>query len=101
MIGDLTALYDLSGPWAARELGIQDLNLVIINNGGGKIFKNIFHNPLFENSHGLGFAHWAKMWGWDHQRLEHLLTLHPASRPRVLEIVPNEEQTDAFWKGFA
>ncbi len=100
LIGDLTALYDLSGPWAARGLGIQDLNLVIINNGGGKIFKNIFHNPLFENPHGLGFAHWSKMWGWDHQRLEYPLTLHPASRPRVLEILPHEEQTEAFWKEF-
>ena len=66
-----------------------------------KIFKNIFHDPLFLNSHRLGFASWAKMWDWDYLRLEHPLTLHPAGRPRVIEIVPDENQSDAFWKGYA
>ncbi len=100
LLGDLSALYDLSGPWVARGLGIDDLNLVILNNGGGKIFKNIFHQPLFENQHTIDFSAWAKMWNWDYKRLEAPRTLARAQRPRVIEIVPSEQQSQAFWEAY-
>lgn len=100
LLGDLSALYDLSGPWAARTLGIEELNLVILNNGGGKIFKNIFHQPLFENQHEIGFAAWAKMWSWDYERLEAPRLLSRAQRPRVIEILPSEQQSEAFWEAY-
>lgn len=98
VIGDLSALYDLSGPWPNRQQKIRDLNLVIINNGGGKIFHRLFHNVLFENQHDLNFKAWAEMWGWDYQRLEQPKKLEAAVRPRVIEIAPSNEQTENFWR---
>lgn len=91
ILGDLSALYDLNGLWAARVLTVKDLNIVVINNGGGKIFTRMFHNPLFENQHTLGFGAWATMWNWDYLRLEKPQDLAPAHRPRVIEIVPEDE----------
>ncbi len=100
IIGDLSALYDLSGPWAARMGEISDLNLVIINNGGGKIFNRLFRNPLFENSHQMNFKSWAEMWGWDYLRMDRPQELAAAEKPRVIEIVPSNEQTQEFWRAW-
>jgi 2-succinyl-5-enolpyruvyl-6-hydroxy-3-cyclohexene-1-carboxylate synthase len=96
LIGDLSALYDLSGPWALRGRPVEDLSLVIINNGGGKIFERIFKNPLFENSHTLNFENWAKMWSWSYQRLSRIEDIPSVQGPRVLEIVPDPSHTRAF-----
>ncbi|MBX3021004.1 MAG: 2-succinyl-5-enolpyruvyl-6-hydroxy-3-cyclohexene-1-carboxylic-acid synthase [Bdellovibrionales bacterium] len=100
ILGDLSALYDLSGPWALRERPeLKDVTLVVINNGGGKIFQRIFNNALFENRHALGFGDWAKMWDWDYALWDKLPTaVGPCVRPRVLEIRPDEEQTAKFWE---
>ncbi len=98
LIGDLSALYDLSGPWALREREIQDLNLVILNNGGGKIFERMFNNPQFENRHSLAFKHWADMWGLDYLRMDSPMSLAPALRPRIIELVPEQKQTQTFWE---
>lgn len=69
VLGDLTTLYDLTGPWALRSReAVGPVRLVVINNGGGKIFTRIFKNDLFENRHELNFSHWAKMWGLGYQR---------------------------------
>lgn len=93
LIGDLTALYDLSGPWALRERPLADCNIVIINNGGGKIFERIFKNPLFENRHDLSFEKWAAMWD-----LEYFENDFPKTGgPRVIEIIPDAAQTENFW----
>lgn len=101
VLGDLSALYDLSGPWANRGLGLRDVNLVIINNGGGKIFHRMFHNSLFENNHDLNFKAWAEMWGWEYLRPDHPLRgLPKAGRPRVIEIIPDAGQTEAFWNSW-
>jgi 2-succinyl-5-enolpyruvyl-6-hydroxy-3-cyclohexene-1-carboxylate synthase len=96
LIGDLSALYDLTGPWALRGRSIEDLNLVIINNGGGKIFERIFKNSMFENSHQLNFENWAKMWGWNYQRVEKAGDKPSGWCPRVIEIVPDPTHTKAF-----
>lgn len=94
LIGDLSALYDLSAPWAARNWPDRDLTLIIINNGGGKIFEKIFNNPLFENRHHIDFSAWAKMWGWSYQKLSRADEAWPDCKgPNVIEIVPDPEQT--------
>lgn len=99
VIGDLSALYDLSGLWAAREWTDRDITLFVINNGGGKIFERIFRNPLFENNHNLEFSSWAKMWNWSYQKIE-TADESPAVNQgrRIIEIVPNPEHTAAFHK---
>lgn len=98
VLGDLSALYDLSGPWPNLREKIRDLNIVIVNNSGGKIFKRLFHNSLFENPHSLGFKHWAEMWGWEYELLNEPRTLQVNAGPRVLEIVPEEKATENFWR---
>jgi len=99
VLGDLTVLYDLSGLWAARQTGVEDLHIVILNNGGGKIFERMFHNPLFENEHALHFGDWAKMWGWNYQLLERGGPCQVAA-PRVIEILPDRNQTQKFWQAW-
>lgn len=102
LLGDLSALYDLSSPWALQQRPIDTVNVVILNNGGGKIFKRIFNQALFENRHELGFSKWAEMWDLDYLRLESEPTtpLDPARKARVIEIIPSEEQTTRFWEEF-
>jgi len=97
LIGDLSALYDLSGPWALRQRPVSDINLAVINNGGGKIFTRIFKNSLFENAHDLNFGHWAKMWNWNYRKLSGAGDRPDHSKgPRILEIVPDPGHTEAF-----
>jgi 2-succinyl-5-enolpyruvyl-6-hydroxy-3-cyclohexene-1-carboxylate synthase len=98
ILGDLSALYDLSGPWPNRRENIPNLNLVIMNNSGGKIFKRLFRNPLFENRHDMNFKSWAEMWGWQYQCLREPGPLSPAEGPRVIEIIPDENETENFWR---
>ena len=98
LLGDLSALYDLSGPWALRERPLAETNIVIINNGGGKIFQRIFNNPMFENRHQLHFEHWSKMWELNYLRLDQPISLDVAKTPRVIEIIPDESSTEKFWQ---
>lgn len=97
LLGDLSALYDLSGPWALKQRPLKNMDLVILNNGGGRIFKRMFRHESFENPHQLQFENWAAMWGMQYMRLEHPLLWAPSRDPRVIEIAPDLEQTEAFW----
>lgn len=98
LLGDLSTLYDLSGPWALRSRPMNDVNLVVLNNGGGQIFRRIFGDPRFENGHRIRFRHWAELWEMDYLRLESGAAIGSASRPRVIEIVPDADQTESFWR---
>jgi 2-succinyl-5-enolpyruvyl-6-hydroxy-3-cyclohexene-1-carboxylate synthase len=93
LTGDLTTMYDLAAPWAARQRQIPQFHLVVINNGGGRIFKPMFKQPFFENQHQLSFRDWAKMWDlpymlWDGHE-------HPRESG-VIEVQPDLQQTEAF-----
>lgn len=100
LIGDLSALYDLSGPWALRVRPISNFNLVVINNGGGQIFNRMFRNPLFLNEHALRFDGWAGMWDMDYVQLNEPRELGVAQGPRIIEILPQGAQTEAFWNAW-
>jgi 2-succinyl-5-enolpyruvyl-6-hydroxy-3-cyclohexene-1-carboxylate synthase len=76
VVGDLTAIYDSNAPWIVPQLdaGI-DFRIVIINNGGGRIFSRVAslrkldeatRERLIENHHAIRFEHWAAMWGLNH-----------------------------------
>ncbi|MEM9480831.1 MAG: 2-succinyl-5-enolpyruvyl-6-hydroxy-3-cyclohexene-1-carboxylic-acid synthase [Verrucomicrobiota bacterium] len=108
--GDLTALYDLAGPWIADQLPSGRRRIVVLNNGGGRIFDRL---PAFSsadsearrvvgNDHRHEFTHWAQMWGWKHVSVTHaegLASAVEASDPHiVIEVCPDPEQTDMFWK---
>jgi 2-succinyl-5-enolpyruvyl-6-hydroxy-3-cyclohexene-1-carboxylate synthase len=73
VIGDLTAIYDLGAPWIAPQLDAR-FRIVIINNGGGRIFGRVaslraldpaLRERVIENVHDVRFDHWAKMWNID------------------------------------
>jgi 2-succinyl-5-enolpyruvyl-6-hydroxy-3-cyclohexene-1-carboxylate synthase len=98
VLGDLTTLYNMAGPWALRARPLTDFRLAVINNSGGRIFSRVTRSPLFLNSHDLGFADWAKVWGMTsavcHSRSQ-LLAALPG--PRVVEIRPSLAESERFW----
>lgn len=70
ILGDLSALYDLSSPWILDQLKEYSVYIIVINNFGGNIFRNKFQNPLFLNHHHLNFSHFAKMWSLNYKCLK-------------------------------
>ena len=101
VLGDLSALYDLAGLWPAAQLPGLDFTLAVINNGGGKIFDRMFRHEAFLNRHNLRLRGWAEMFCW------HYGTMHapdeplPPARPRLIEVLPDDEATRRFAEGYA
>jgi 2-succinyl-5-enolpyruvyl-6-hydroxy-3-cyclohexene-1-carboxylate synthase len=95
VVGDLTAIYDSNAPWIVPQLdaGI-DWRIVIINNGGGRIFSRVpslrkldpaMRERMIENSHALRFDHWAAMWSIE---------------DRVTELRPDADSTRRAWERY-
>ena len=98
ILGDLSTLYDLAGPWILGQMPAQSrIRIVVINNGGGKIFSQVASlralpenaRAVIENRHAIGFRPLAELWG-----LEYRLAEGPADltnlpdRPVVVEVRP-------------
>lgn len=97
LLGDLTTLYDMAGPWILPQTPDLAINIVVINNSGGKIFQRLFKDEDFLNAHGLSFEPLARMWGLHYERWESIPdTITPHSR-RLIELVPNDAATQRFW----
>ena len=88
IVGDLTAIYDLGAPWIVPQLD-ADFRIVIVNNGGGRIFGRVaslraldpsLRERIIENVHDVRFEHWAKMWNID-----------------VTELRPDEHASKRAW----
>jgi 2-succinyl-5-enolpyruvyl-6-hydroxy-3-cyclohexene-1-carboxylate synthase len=97
VIGDLTAIYDLGAPWIVPQLGHKRFRIVIINNGGGRIFGRVpslqtldagLRARVIENEHAIRFDHWAAMWNIDVTELRP----DPEASKRVWE------RYDALWR---
>jgi 2-succinyl-5-enolpyruvyl-6-hydroxy-3-cyclohexene-1-carboxylate synthase len=103
ILGDLTTLYDLSGPWPLSQMPANlDMNLLVVNNAGGKIFDRMFPTPQFQNPHNLSFEHWAAMWGLKYQCVSSPQEVRAtANKPncglRVIELRPDARSTQRFW----
>jgi 2-succinyl-5-enolpyruvyl-6-hydroxy-3-cyclohexene-1-carboxylate synthase len=92
IVGDLTAIYDSNAPWLVAQLNAGiDWRIVIINNGGGRIFSRVpslrkldvtMRERIIENAHGIRFDHWAAMWGIE---------------DRVTELRPDADATRRAW----
>lgn len=92
VIGDLTALYDLQGPWAKRFISADTFTrLVVINNHGGQIFSRMFTSKTFINQHELDFSSIAKFWN-----LTYSSHLSINSQQCLIELRPDEAQTKKF-----
>ncbi len=87
ILGDLTTLYDLAGPWVLPSLQADSIHLIVLNNGGGKIFAPMFQQKEFINSHHYSFEGLARLWKLPYHRW----TTPPATLPTqgrgLIEIV--------------
>ncbi len=94
ILGDLTVLYDLAGFWPSKlTQESRSLRLVILNNGGGKIFQGMYQSEHFQNTHALQFSHLAAFWGWDIMTLKTLDDLKPLPKRVMIEIIPDPQET--------
>ena len=102
VIGDLTAMYDLPGPWILAQLPRLSTQLVVINNGGGKIFHQFYPNQAeFQNRHQVAFRFWAEMWGLAYERWSAIPEeVAPYGGHRVIELVPDDESSRRFWEKY-
>ncbi len=110
LLGDLTTLYDLSAPSLLHDCEAEGRVIVVMNNGGGRIFDRLprvqnmeqGQRSIIANEHAFSFESWAMMWGWDYLRVEDAdeLEIEGGPVPLVVEIVPSEKQTNAFWEAY-
>jgi len=106
LFGDLTALYDLNAPALLPQLAPGKRRIVVINNGGGRIFSRLpsmagmahGEKQVTENRHRIGFEAWASMWGVEY-RFWRAGEAFPEDLPDsvLIEAVPDEDETEAFW----
>ena len=106
IFGDLTALYDLNAPALLRQLPGARRRIVILNNGGGKIFSRLpslsgltrSGKQVTENHHRQSFEHWAAMWNLDYVKWQ-----AGEEKPKidgagvVIEVCVDGDATEAFW----
>ncbi|WP_246845159.1 2-succinyl-5-enolpyruvyl-6-hydroxy-3-cyclohexene-1-carboxylic-acid synthase [Bdellovibrio sp. NC01] len=98
LVGDLTAMYDLSSLWVTSQLEAQKFRLVVINNGGGQIFSRMFKKEIFINKHQISFESWAKMWNWSYQQWHNIPVTTDLADKQIIELIPDAQQTQEFWK---
>ena len=92
LLGDLTTLYDMQGPWALRYLQSDiKTRLIVINNSGGQIFKTMFPSPVFRNEHTQNFKSLAEFWN-----IDYTTSLNTQAQHALIELTPDAAQTAAF-----
>lgn len=110
IVGDLTALYDLNAPALLDPKTVGRRRIVILNNGGGRIFSRLpamaglpeEEKAITENRHDRSFAHWSAMWGMEHVNWgagEPFPEIGDAAV--VVEARIDNEATEAFWKDWS
>jgi 2-succinyl-5-enolpyruvyl-6-hydroxy-3-cyclohexene-1-carboxylate synthase len=100
VIGDVSFVHDLNGLLAVGRLGLDNLVIVLLNNGGGAIFRRLpiaAHEPpfkeLFFTPHALAFEHAARFYGLAYQRADdrdalaaHLQAALRQARSAIIEV---------------
>jgi len=108
VIGDLTALYDLAAPFVLDQINNAGRVLVVINNGGGKIFERLPRLQSMSpraiewmtNPQSADLSGFATLWGMDHLRIrtvDDFDQFQSGEKTLLLEIIPDAKQTAAFW----
>ena len=98
LVGDLTALYDLQALWIKPQMKPKKVRIVVVNNGGGQIFKRTFENDFFLNRHNLDFSSWAEMWKWPYLKWSAIPENLNLPDFVLIELNPDQDQSDQFWK---
>jgi len=92
--GDLTTLYDFTGPWALQYVPGRKIRIVVINNSGGRIFERMFASSRFLTAHQLRFDQWSRIWSLEHTTLGDARSQDVS----VVELLPEPEETRRFWE---
>lgn len=100
ILGDLTTLYDLAGPWILGQLAGVHVNIVVVNNGGGKIFDGLFPFKEVQNLHSHNFEAFAQMWGLAYERWEHIVPFSRIAKNRLIELCPDNAASLRFSKKY-
>jgi len=100
VVGDLTALYDLSAPWILPQLDAGPIRIVVVNNGGGQIFARLSPHAGLRNEHRHELSGWAALWEMTYHRWEVVPGAAPAGAHAVIELLPEREQTARFWRAY-
>lgn len=99
LLGDMSFLYDHNGLWV--EKAPEKLRIIVINNGGGGIFRIIpgpgstqYLSRFFEAGHGLNAQHLASAYGWRYTAVSNadelnkeLPGLYDTGGPKILEVI--------------
>ena len=86
ILGDLSALYDLSAPWVLDQMKNFKIQIILINNFGGQIFSH-FKNEVYLNRHQQSFKNWAEMWHLNYSCLKEPAEAWPELHsPSLIEI---------------
>jgi len=108
VVGDLTALYDLSAPAMLGQVVTKGRVLVVINNGGGGIFSRVPRlqamgtrgKEMMMNPHSISLEGWAAMWGMRYVKIatvEDFDALEAGDEMLLVEVVPSVSETEVFW----
>lgn len=98
ILGDLTTLYDFAGLWVLPQMPEMRVTLVVINNGGGKIFSRLLPQREFINAHQLTFEPFAKMWGMHYERWTSIPEEFHAAQQQLIEVVPDDDASERLQK---
>lgn len=110
LLGDLTALYDANAPALNTQLPKGKRIIAVINNKGGMIFDrlpgaetmNDELKKLLIQPHHWRIRSLAELWGADY-KLVHTtddFDFEPREGLTFVEIIPEYEQTCAFWSQY-
>ena len=106
VIGDQTALYDLNA-LAFPSSKSQKRRVVVLNNGGGKIFSHLSYSSdlsvaqsrLIENHHKFELRAWADLFAWGYERWDvHSKEERFFADDLLLEVFPDSMQSTLFWR---
>ena len=111
--GDVTFYHDLNGLLGINHNQIQNVSIILLNNGGGGIFNRLpvssfepAFTTLFKTPHQLDFAHAAALFGLAHQRVHGRGQLQTAlasdwlTTPTIIEIMTDNEQDEQWRRAF-
>jgi 2-succinyl-5-enolpyruvyl-6-hydroxy-3-cyclohexene-1-carboxylic-acid synthase len=111
--GDLSFFYDSNALW--NQYIRPDFRIILINNGGGGIFRILpgkeeteEFTTYFETHHSLTAEHLAKMYGFEYDRVENEAEVlqnmesfyEPSAKPKILEIITPRELNNKILLGY-
>ena len=93
-------LYDFPALWILNQLPKMPIKVVVMNNGGGKLFARMYKDPVFQHNHNFDFEFFAKSWRIPYFLRNGTVKGEPLPEQAFIEICPDPAATDRFWKAY-